>query len=128
MSRPMPLDVIHVKGLRVWAHVGVLEIERMHGQWFDLEFSLWLDVSSASEADDLSRTSDYSLGIKAIQQLALEIKCLTIEHFSQKILDVLEEIYGPIKMRIILEKCQPPINGFKGNVSLERYRNCDTPI
>ena len=44
-------DAIHVRGLRLWAHVGVLEQERRDGQWFSLDISLWSDLSSAAASD-----------------------------------------------------------------------------
>jgi dihydroneopterin aldolase len=30
-------DAIQVRGLRLWAHVGVLDFERRDGQWFELD-------------------------------------------------------------------------------------------
>ena len=36
------MDALHVRDLRLWAHVGVLESERREGQWFALDLSLSL--------------------------------------------------------------------------------------
>ena len=92
MINCLPSGAIHVNDLHLWAHVGVLEKERIIGQWFSLDFSLWLDLDKAGEDDNLSSTFDYSLAIGDIQQLALQMNCLTIEHFSEKILDLLESL------------------------------------
>ena len=116
-------DAIHVRELKIWAHVGVLEKERLLGQRFSLDFTLWLDVDLPSKKDELSLTADYSTGIELIQKLSFKIRCLTIEHFSDQILNCLEEIYGKIPMMVKLRKCSPPINGFSGYVEVERYRN-----
>ena len=89
-------DAIHVRGLRLWAHVGVLEEERRDGQWFSLDISLWTDLSSAAAADDLAGSLDYSLAIRSLQALAREIRCLTIEHFSDRVLDRLEQLLSLI--------------------------------
>ena len=78
MSSRLSVGAIHVTDVRLWAHVGDLDEERELGQWFTLDFSLWLDMSQVSKHDDLSAMADYSLAIKGIQKLALEIRCLTI--------------------------------------------------
>ena len=116
------LSEIRVSNINLWAHVGVLEDERKYGQNFLLNLSLWFDLEDSSINDDLSKSIDYSLSVKAIQKLSFNITCLTIEYFSKCILDLLEEIYGQIPMRISLSKCSPPIKGFIGSVSIEKTR------
>ncbi|MAR08107.1 MAG: dihydroneopterin aldolase [Cyanobium sp. NAT70] len=117
------MDAIHVRDLRLWAHVGVLENERRDGQWFSIDLSLWLDLTRCAAEDDLSATADYSVAIRALQVLAMEIRCLTIEHFSEQVLDRLEALYGQIPMRVLLSKCSAPVPGFSGLVSVERRRH-----
>ncbi len=123
MDEFVSLEAIHVKGINLWAHVGVLDKERLLGQKFLVDFSLWIDLSKAAKTDKLAYTADYSLAVTAIQKLSLSIKCLTIEAFSEKILDVLEELYGIVPIRVSLTKCDPPIEGFSGFVAVERKRN-----
>ena len=123
MKTSLPSGAIHVKDINLWAHVGVLDSERINGQYFNLDFSIWLELDEASNYDDFSLSIDYRLGINAIQKLAIKVKCLTIETFSDKILDCLESIYGPLPIQIILTKCNPPIAGFSGEVAVERRRN-----
>ncbi len=123
MSGYLSLGAIEVKDIRLWAHVGVLEQERISGQLFSLDFKLWLELDEAAQKDDLSASADYSLAISDIHQLCFELRCLTIEHFSEKILDCLDRIYGPVPMKVFLRKCSPPIPGFSGSVAVERRRN-----
>ena len=122
MNECLHSGAIHVHDMRLWAHVGVLDSERQNGQWFSLDFTLWLDLEKSSKEDDLSDSVDYSLAIKGIQQLAVDLECLTIEHFSEKILDLLETLYGSLKMRVILRKVHAPVTGFTGTVAVERCR------
>ena len=117
------MDCIGVRELRLWAHVGVLEHERRDGQWFSLDFSVQLDLTAAAGADDLSRSLDYSVAIQALQGLSQQIRCLTIEHFSEQVLNRLEALYGPVPMRVELSKCAAPVPGFSGVVSVERFRH-----
>lgn len=117
------LDVIRIDDLCLWAHVGVLEHERRDGQWFRLDLALHLDLSGAAALDALEATADYSLAVNALQVLAAEIRCQTIEHFSERVFEVLESLYGALPMHLRLSKCSPPIAGFNGTVSIERWRN-----
>ena len=119
----MAADRVVVRGLRLWAHVGVLEHERRRGQWFELDFSLGWDLTAASVADDLSQTLDYSRAIQALQLQARHLNCLTLEHWSERILQLLEELYGPVPMAIELRKCQAPVPGFSGTVGVQRSRH-----
>ena len=122
MSKSFPSDFIHVEGLRLWAHVGVLEHERLLGQYFELNFSLMIDLGEASRNDDMEKTVDYSIAIKQIQKLAFSVECLTLERFSEEILDCLEDLYGHVPMKIVLKKCSAPVSGFSGKVAVERNR------
>ena len=120
MSR---LDAIHIRELMLWAHVGVLEHERRKGQWFSLDITLWQDLSVAGESDDLAASLDYSRAIIALQELSRGLVCQTIEHFSDRVLDQLERLYGPVPVRLELRKCAAPVPGFSGVVAVERRRH-----
>ena len=128
MSQFNNLSVIHIKAINLWAHVGVLESERIHGQRFLLDISFWLDLDESSKLDQLDKSIDYSEAIKAVKKLSFEIKCLTIEYFSDQILNLLESLYGTVPIHILLTKCSPPIDGFTGHVLIEKKRNFFFPI
>ena len=119
------LDAIHIRDLMLWAHVGVLDHERRDGQWFSLDITLWQDLRAAAAADDLAASLDYSQAISSLQQLACGLVCLTIEHFSDRVLDQLERLYGPVPVRLELRKCAAPVPGFNGVVAVERWRHAD---
>ena len=74
-------------------------------------------------ADDLSQSLDYSVAIQALQGLSQQVRCLTIEHFSEQMLDRLETLYGPMPMWLRLTKCAAPVPGFNGRVFVERSRH-----
>ena len=123
MNQSQNLSAIHIRNINLWAHVGVLESERINGQSFVIDISFWLDLDESSRLDQLDKSIDYSEAIKVVQNLSFKIKCFTIEHFSDQILNTLESLYGAIPMSIVLSKCSPPINGFTGSVSIEKKRN-----
>jgi dihydroneopterin aldolase len=115
-------DRVVVRGLRLWAHVGVLEQERLLGQWFELDFSLGCDLGAAAVADNLADSLDYSRAIVALQQQARSIRCLTLEHWSEQILELLESLYGAVPIQLELRKCAAPVPGFSGIVAVHRTR------
>lgn len=116
-------DGIHVRGLRLWAHVGVLDFERAEGQWFELDLRLAVDLSVAGRSDALADTLDYSQLITALQRQARSISCHTLEHYSDSMLDLVEQLYGPVPVWLELRKCQAPVSGFDGVVAVERQRH-----
>ncbi len=115
-------DSITVRGLRLWAHVGVLEQERRDGQWFELAFSLLADLEATARTDDLAHGFDYAAAVTALQRQARAVRCRTLERYSERILDLLEEIYGPVPLEVELAKCRAPIPGFGGSVTVTRRR------
>ena len=117
-----PADVILVRGLRLFAHVGVLEHERQLGQWFELDLELGWDLTAAGAADDVALSLDYGLAVGALQQQARALRCQTLEHWSERIFERLEQLYGPVPMRLELRKCQAPLPGFDGVVGVRRSR------
>ena len=116
-------DAIQVRGLRLWAHVGVLDFERKEGQWFELDLELCVDLSAAGRSDALGDTLDYSQLIISLQIQARELSCQTLEHYSERIFEHIEELYGPVPISLELRKCQAPVSGFVGVVAVRRSRN-----
>ena len=116
-------DCLYIEGINLWAHVGVLAEERLYGQAFLLDITIWNDFDDVSKEDNLSNLIDYSLAVNQLQELALDINCMTIEYFSEQILNCLENLYGCVPIEIRLKKCHPPIPGFTGSVSINRIRN-----
>ncbi|MEB3176897.1 MAG: dihydroneopterin aldolase [Synechococcus sp.] len=115
-------DCIVVRDLRLWAHVGVLEHERELGQWFSLDLSFGVDLTAAAASDCLADTLDYAEAVQAVRQLVAQLRCQTIEHFSERILDRLQELYGPLPIHLELRKLAAPIPGFDGVVAVQRQR------
>ena len=115
-------DQILVRGLRLWAHVGVLTHERELGQWFEVDLALSVDLTAAARSDALLHTLDYSQLITALQQQARSIRCLTLEHYSERMLDLAQSLYGPVPIALELRKCSAPVPGFSGVVAVQRQR------
>tara|TARA_Y100001970_G_C13663932_1_gene569687 strand:+ start:206 stop:568 length:363 start_codon:yes stop_codon:yes gene_type:complete len=114
---------LKIENIKLWARVGVLEKERELGQFFNLDIFLWTDFKNCTENDDIKKTIDYSKLIKVIKDQAKKTYCFTIEKYSNDILKIINEEFQLKRIKIILTKCNPPIDGFDGKVSIVRVLN-----
>tara|TARA_B100000945_G_scaffold308406_1_gene298092 strand:+ start:1060 stop:1431 length:372 start_codon:yes stop_codon:yes gene_type:complete len=111
---------LEIRDIKLWSRVGVLDEERILGQLFTLDIFLWSDFTECTKKDDVNFTIDYSVLINEIKAHSRDFSCLTIERYSSVIIKIIKERFNPTKIKIKLTKCNPPINGFKGDVSIVR--------
>jgi len=111
---------LKIENIKLWARVGVLDEERKLGQLFRLDIYLWTDFDKCTKNDDLKKTVDYSKLVQILKEKSKKIYCLTIEKYSKEILEIIDQEFNLSKIKIILTKCNPPITGFDGKVSIVR--------
>ena len=111
---------LKIKDIKLWARVGVLEDERKLGQLFSLDVYLWADFENRTINDDIKSTVDYSKLVEILKSQSKKISCFTIEKYSNEILKLIDEEFQLSRIKIILTKCNPPITGFEGKVSMVR--------
>ena len=111
---------LKIENIKLWARVGVLDEERKLGQLFSLDIFLWTDFEDCTENDDLKKTVDYSKLVEILKDQSKKINCFTIEKYSNSILEIIDQEFKLSKIKIILTKCNPPIVGFDGKVSIVR--------
>ena len=109
---------LKIEKIKLWSRVGVLDNERRLGQIFSLDIFLWANFEKCSLSDNLNSTIDYSLLIKAVKDHGRNFSCFTIEKFSETIINLINEKFETNRIKIILTKCNPPIDGFNGEVSI----------
>ena len=111
---------LKIENIQLWARVGVLDQERQLGQLFNLDIFLWTDFEKCTSNDDIKKTVDYSKLVAILKDHSKKIYCFTIERYSNTILEIIDEKFRLSKIKIILTKCNPPITGFDGKVSIVR--------
>ena len=111
---------LKIENIKLWARVGVLDEERELGQFFSLDIFLWTDFEKCSANDDITQTVDYSKLVEILKDQSKKIYCFTIEKYSNSILEIINQEFKLSKIKIILTKCNPPITGFDGKVSIVR--------
>ena len=90
------------------------------GQLFILDIFLWTDFEKCTANDDIEKTIDYSKLVEILKLQSKKIYCFTIEKYSNAILEIIDSEFKFSKVKIILTKCNPPITGFDGKVSIVR--------
>jgi len=93
--------------------------------WFktnlpNLDLFLWTDFEKCTVNDDIEKTIDYSKLVQILKDQSKKIYCFTIEKYSKAILEIIDQEFKFSKVKIILTKCNPPITGFDGKVSIVR--------
>ena len=111
---------LKIENIKLWARVGVLNEERKLGQLFSLDIFLWTDFEKCTANDDIKKTIDYSELVKILKDHSKKICFFTIEKYSNEILEIINQEFQLSKIKIILTKCNPPITGFDGKVSIIR--------
>ena len=111
---------LKIENIKLWARVGVLDEERELGQLFSLDIFLWTDFDKCTANDDIKKTVDYSKLVEILKDHSKKIYCFTIEKYSKAILEIIDSEFKLSKIKIILTKCNPPIMGFDGKVSIVR--------
>ena len=117
----MKKNFLKIEKIELWARVGVLDQERKLGQLFNLDILLWSDFDKCSENDDIKATLDYSLIIQKVKSHSKIFSCFTIEKYSEEIIKIIKSGFDPDRIKIILTKLNPPIDGFNGEVSIVKF-------
>jgi len=111
---------LKIENIKLWARGCVLYEERELGQLFVLDIFLWTDFEKCTANDDIKKTVDYSKLVQILKDQSKKIYCFTIEKYSNEILEIINQEFKLSKVKIILTKCNPPITGFDGKVSIVR--------
>jgi 7,8-dihydroneopterin aldolase/epimerase/oxygenase len=119
------MDKIEISGLHYYGYIGYLPEEKVLGQWFDVDLTLWLDLAAVGNSDRLEDTLDYCQAVDIVRQQIETSKCDTIEHLAMQMIRSLLQLDRLEKVCVNLTKIVPPIPGFSGKISVELTRSRD---
>ncbi len=122
------MDCIQLTGIRCYGYTGYLQEERVLGQWFEVDLTLWLDLAPAGESDDIADTLDYREAIATVKQLVKESKFALVEKLASAIADSLLQIDKVQQVRVKLSKPAAPIPDFGGRITIDITRERSHPI
>lgn len=119
-------DIISIKDIQVYAYHGVLEEEKVRGQYFYISADLRCDVSVAGRTDDLSEAVNYAEVTGDIVSYMTENRFDLIESCAEGLARMLLRKYEKIdRLSLTVRKPQAPIPHEFGDVSVtvERGRH-----
>jgi len=116
------MDCIHLTGIRCYGYTGYLAEEQVLGQWFEVDVTLWLDISAAAKSDALTDTLDYRNVISIVQHLVKTSKFALIERLVGAIADSILESSLVTQVQVRLTKLSAPIPDFGGKITVEHTK------
>ena len=80
-------DHITLRGLRFLGRHGVSLEERMEPQPFEVDVTMWADLSSAAAEDDLAQTVDYAAVLPEVARIVEDTSFRLIESLATAVAD-----------------------------------------
>ncbi len=116
------LDTIQLTGIRAYGYTGLFPEEQSLGQWFEVDLTLWVDITKPGKSDRIEDTYDYRVDVKTIQELIRTARFYLIEKLVETIAQTVLASGKVKQVRVRLTKVNPPIPDFSGKVSIEITR------
>ena len=111
------MALITVEGIRLYAYHGHLPEEAKLGGHFIVNVWVMADTSEVEKTDDLNDTVDYVKIIKIVKE-QMAIRSDMIEHPAKRIVDAILPLNKVQKVKVEVEKIQPPIAAFFDKISV----------
>lgn len=117
------MDKIIIKGLKIFAFHGVNPEEKDDGQEFEVDVTMYIDISKPCKNDDLCCTVNYAKATKTIIRAMTEKKFDLIERASEYIAETLIKEFNMIdSVTVLLKKPNAPIRAAFEYVAVEITR------
>ena len=116
------MDCIQVTGIRCYGYTGYLPEEQVLGQWFEVDLTLWLDLTPAGQSDDIADTLDYRQAIEIVKQLVKTSKVALVEKLASAIASAMLGLERVQQVRVLLSKPAAPIPDFGGKITVDITR------
>ena len=111
------MGVISVEGIKVFAYHGHLPEEAILGGHFIVNVWVNADTNEVEKTDDLNSTVDYVKIIEIVKQ-QMAIRADMIEVPAKRIVDAVLSLNKVQKVKVEVEKSQPPINATFDKISV----------
>ena len=105
------MDIIKIKGLKLFAYHGVNPEEKENGQNFIFDIDLYVNMNKACHSDDVNDTVSYAKVVKTVRRVFTATKYNLLEKCAQVTADaILEEYADVFKVEITLKKPEAPVS------------------
>ena len=105
------MDEIYIKGLKIFAYHGVNPEETENGQEFELDITMYADLSAARSSDNLEDTINYAAARKVINAAMTEKPYKLIERAAEEVAKrLLAQFEKLLKVEVMLKKPNAPMS------------------
>ena len=111
------MGLITVEGIRVFAYHGHLPEEAILGGQFIINVWVNVDTAEVEKKDNLKHTVDYVRIIEIVKE-QMKTRSNMIEHSAKRISDAILCLKKVQKVKVEVEKIQPPINATFDKISV----------
>lgn len=117
------MDSIQVTGIKCYGYTGFLPEEQVLGQWFEVDLTMWLDLSTSGDSDELSSTVDYRQAIALVKDEIKHNKYALVEKLTNEIAKKLLNLMPIQQVRVKLSKLAAPIPDFDGKITIDMTKS-----
>ena len=112
------LHQIDVHGIRLYSNHGCMQEEAIIGSHYEVNISVWANLSVSVQTDELVDTVDY-VALYEITKSEMGKRAKLLEVVCQRIMDrIMDEHPAVQKASVNVAKLSPPINGDVERVAL----------
>lgn len=105
------MDIIKIKGLKLFAYHGVNPEEKEQGQNFIFDIDLYVNLNKPCASDDVNDTVSYAKVVKTVRRVFTEKKYDLLEKCAQVVSDAIFAEYSEVqKVEITLKKPEAPVS------------------
>lgn len=119
------MGIIKLENIRIFAFHGCLVEESRIGSDYLVQLEVKTDMRKSAQTDELKDTVDY-VHLNKIVTEEMGIRSKLLEHVGQRIIErIFKEIAAVSTVKVSVSKCNPPIGGDVGAVTIvmEEFRS-----
>ena len=121
------MDKIYINGIKTYGYHGAIQEVRVLGQYFITDIVLYIDLTAASETDDLNETVHYGEVYNLAEEIIKGEPVSLIERLAGKINAELFDRYDKIvEIETTITKPNPPIDGNYESVAITLHGKRET--
>lgn len=121
-ARVRSLDRILIKGLREMGVHGVLPVEQVRPQPFEVDLELMVDLVPSGESDDLADTVDYGAVCEAVSRVISTERHELLERMASRIAEVCSADSRVHRVVVEVRKMHPPVRAMVEHVAVRIER------
>ena len=118
----MNRDTLSIMGMTFHAHHGLDQDEIKHGQRFEVDIEIKVDIRQAAESDTLHDTIDVRDVYKKVRGIVVDQRFYLIETVTQRIADCLLQNYVIDEVTVRVRKPFAPLGGLANGTQIEITR------